>query len=226
MNFKKIIQNIDLIYSKYSVPTNIQKHMIRVAAVCELICNKPKPKINSNNLVAVSLIHDIANIIKADFLDKTKLKLLEKKDKKRIDFFKLKQLEFWEKYGEDDNRANEKIARELKVNKRMIYLLENKRLVHLSKEQIKKDLELLIFFYADQRVSPKGVVSLKKRTLEYIKRNRLDKNQKKMKKCISFLEFSKNIEKEIILKTKIKPKEINDKSIKKYLKNYSKEMKW
>lgn len=221
MNAEKIVKEINSIYSKYAVPKNIQKHMFRVAGVCELICDKVNPELSSKNLVAVSLIHDIANIIKADFSDKTKINLLEKEDKKKIDYLKSKQKEFWKKYGKDDNSANEKIAKELKASKRIIYLLENKSLIHLSTKVIKKDFELLIFFYADQRVSPKGVVSIKERIKEYIKRNHI-KSPKKLKKCFYFLEFSKKIEEILFAKMKMKPKDINDNSIKKYLKKYGK----
>ncbi len=220
MESKKIIADIHSIYDEYCVPNNVRMHMMRVAGVSELICDKMNPKINSNDVVAVSLIHDLGNIVKMDFCDKKKTLLLDKKDRDNIEFLKEKQKEFWKKYAKDDNKTNEKIARELKVSKRLLFLLEHKEFIHMNKEKWIKDLELMILFYADGRVSPKKVASIKQRMNEYVKRYNLDKDPLRVEKSKKFLEFSLEIEKIIFSKLKIKPSQISDKSIEKYIKKY------
>lgn len=220
MQSKKIIQNIHSIYDTYCVPNNVRMHMMRVAAVSELICDKMKPKIDSSDLVAVSLIHDLGNIVKMDFDHKEKILLLCKIDRNNLDYLRIKQKEFWEKYGTDDNCANDLIAEEIGVNKRVLYLLKHKGIEKRETNFWVNDLELIILFYADGRVSPKGVVSIKKRLKEYVKRYGIDKDPIRIERSRKFLEFSLSVEKKIFSKMKIKPKDITNKSIEKYIKKY------
>lgn len=220
MESKKIIQNIHSIYDNYCVPDNVRMHMMRVAAVSELICDKMKPKINSDDLVAVSLIHDLGNIVKMDFDHKEKVLLLCKKDRCNLDYLRVKQKEFWEKYGKDDNCANDLIAEEMGVNKRVLYLLKHKGIEERETNFWVNDLELMILFYADGRVSPKGVTSIKKRLKEYVKRYELHKDPLRVERSKKFLEFSLSVEKMIFSHLRIKPSKITNKSIEKYIKKY------
>lgn len=55
---------------------------------------------------------------------------------------------------------------------------------------------------------------------EYVKRYNLDKDPLRVEKSKKFLEFSLEIEKIIFSKLKIKPSQISDKSIEKYIKKY------
>lgn len=220
MESKKIIQNIHSLYDEYCVPDNVRMHMMRVAAVSELICDKMKPKIDSSDLVAVSLIHDLGNIVKMDFDHKRKILLLYKKDRCNLDYLRIKQKEFWKKYGKDDNHANDLIAEEIGVNKRVLYLLKHKGIEDRETNFWVNDIELMILFYADGRVSPKGVTSIKHRLKEYIKRYELDKDPIRVERSKKFLEFSLSVEKIIFKHLKIKPSFITNKSVQKYIKKY------
>ena len=202
------------------MPNNVRKHMMRVAAITELICESMNPKIDSSDLVAVSLIHDLGNIVKMDFSHKEKILLLDKKDQKNIGFLKQKQNEFWEKYGKDDNKVNELIAKEMGVTKRVLYLLEHKGIEHRETNFWVNDLELMILFYADCRVAPKRVTSLKNRIKEYAKRYSFDKDPIKVENSKKFTLFSLDIEKKIFTHLNFKPTFISNKSVEKYIKKY------
>ncbi len=216
MESKKIIRQIQSIYERYAIPTNVQRHMFSVAGVAKQICENCKDKIDSTDLIATCLIHDLGNIIKMNFDNEEKIKLLDKNDVQRLEYFKKKQEEFWKKYGKDDNLANELIAKELGANDEIIYLLENKAIEHKPIEFWSDDLPLLILAYADCRVSPCGVVSMQERIEEYAHRNEFHKDKEKMENTKKFEEFSKLMESELFKKMKIKPEDINQESIKKY----------
>ena len=220
MESKKIIKQIQSIYERYTIPTNVRRHMFSVAGVAKQICENCTEKIDSTDLIATCLIHDLGNIIKMNLTSEDKIKLLDKEDVQKLDYFKKKQEEFWKKYGKDDNIANELIAKELGVNDEVIYLLENKAIEHKPIDFWKDDLPLLILAYADCRVSPHGVVSMQERIDEYAHRNEFHKDKEKMDKSKEFEEFSKLMESELFKKMKIKPEEINEESIKKYIQEW------
>jgi hypothetical protein len=220
MESKKIIKQIQSIYDRYAIPKNVQRHMFSVAGVAKQICENCSEKIDSTDLIATCLIHDLGNIIKMNFTSEDNIKLLDKEDIQKLDYFKKKQEEFWKKYGKDDNIANELIAKELGANDEIIYLLENKAIEHKPLDFWKDDLSLLILAYADCRVSPHGVVSMQERIDEYVHRNEFHKDKEKMDKSKEFEEFSKLMENELFKKMKIKPEEINEESIKKYTKEW------
>ena len=224
MQSKKIIENIHSIYDEYAVPQNVRMHMMRVAAVAEIICDNINPKIDSSDLVAVSLIHDLGNIVKFDFSHKEKILLLEKKDRENIEFLKKKQKEFFEKYGENDIVANKLIAEEIGVNKRVLYLLKNKEIEYSETNFWVNDLELMILFYTDLRVAPRGVTSMKKRIEEYAKRNLFEKDPLQAEKSKKFTIFALDIEKKIFAHLNFKPNYITNKIIEKYVKKYQKNL--
>ena len=216
MESREIIKKINSIYSEYKIPANVRRHMFSVAGVAKQICENCDEKIDSNDLIATCLIHDLGNIIKMNFTDKNKIKLLDKEDLKRLKYFKKKQKEFWEKYGQDDNLANELIAKELNANSNVIFLLENKAIENRPFEFWKNNLALTILAYADCRVAPHGVVSMQERIDEYVKRNDYHKDPQKIEHTKKFEEFAKTMEKQLFGKLKIKPQDINQDSIKKY----------
>ena len=86
---------ISQIYNKYSIPINLKKHMLRVAAVGKIICDNTKDiKINKNLIIKTLLLHDIGNILKFDF---SKTNLLDPQDKKRVKQLRKTQQLFLEK---------------------------------------------------------------------------------------------------------------------------------
>jgi len=221
MQSKEIIKNITAIYEKYFVPLNVVRHMKDVAGVAAQICANSKEKIDPTDLIAVCLVHDLGNICKINLHSSEKVVLLDEEDKKRIEFFKEKQKEFWEKYGKDDNYANEMIAKELGLNKKVIFLLENKAIEHKPKEFWINNLELMILAYADCRVAPEGVVSMQERIEEYAKRNSFHLDKEKWERSKRFEEFAREMESELFNRLTIQPQDITKESVKKYVNQFS-----
>jgi hypothetical protein len=220
MKSKEIVKNIRAIYEKYAVPLNVQRHMREVAGVAAEICANSKEKIDPTDLIAVCLVHDLGNICKINLVDEQKINLFDEEDQKKLDFFRKKQKEFWNKYGKDDNKANELIAKELELNEKVIFLLENKAIEHKPKEFWANNFELMVLAYSDCRVAPEGVVSMQQRIEEYAKRNLFHLDKEKAERSKKFEEFAKQLEKEIFSKLQIKPQDITKESVKKYIKEF------
>lgn len=59
------------IYQKYKVPPNLQEHMLRVAAMAEIIANSwPNNSLDREILLLACLTHDMGNILKFDLVNK------------------------------------------------------------------------------------------------------------------------------------------------------------
>lgn len=78
----------------------------------------------------------------------------------------------------------------------------------LNTRTVPKTWEEKIFYYADRRVNPEGVVSVKDR-FDYIRHKYGSKDKKTMKMINEAEPKVKRLEKEIFSKIKIKPEEIN-----------------
>ncbi len=76
------------IYEYYSVPLPLQNHMIRVASVAKLICDKRiGESIDKEFVIQTALLHDMGNIVKMDFSlhDEWYWNSIERRQKKRED---------------------------------------------------------------------------------------------------------------------------------------------
>jgi len=222
MESGEIVKTIKQIYFNYCIPLNLQRHMFLVAAVAEQLCDNSKNEVDKDNIVAAALTHDLGNIVKMDFEHENTLALLDEVDKPKAEFYKVKKNEFIKKYGCNDCIANEKIVEELKVNERVTYLFKNKGLEHLDHQEWRKDLGLMIFAYADLRVAPYGVTSLKERILDFRKRYCAPGDKKCIENSKKFTGFAKDLENEVFSKIKLKPRQINTASARNYVENYQK----
>ncbi len=126
MDAKDVIDNVHELYDRFKTPPNLRRHMVRVAAVADLICEEWQgPEIERNNIVAVSLLHDLGNIMKMDF--EQGIHLLD--DEERAEEWKEVQEEVREEYGEGHHEVTLNMARELDLSDRLIWLLDNKEFV-------------------------------------------------------------------------------------------------
>ncbi len=194
--------------------------MMLVAGVCELISDKCVAQIKKEDIVAAAFIHDLGNFVKMNFDGKTEKELFDKEDYDKIEFFKKMKEEFIKKYSPNDGVTNILIAKEIHAPKEVIYLLENKEIHRLPAEQWKNDFGLIIFFYADLRVSPHGVVSLNERLKEFQKRNKFDSTPEQIQRSKEFTEFATRVEEYLFSYVKIKPQAITQEAIKKYYDKY------
>ena len=155
--------NIIQIYEKYHLPQNLQMHMLRVAAISNLIIdNWNGPKIDKEAITRVSLLHDVGNMVKIqeDFLE----------DK---EFIKIRS-KYLEEYGPSDHRISFEIAKNEGLSDNELIILDGK-ISGKNEETLKSNsYEIKICAYCDQRVAPYGVVGLRER-LENAKKRYKDK---------------------------------------------------
>ena len=187
---------------------------MRTAAMGELICNNWQgPKINKDNVVAALLIHDLGNIVKIDFETETTLKIIGE-ERERLDYWKKVKEEVIAKYGNDDSQVTLKMADELSVNARLRFLLEKNNFIKNDFISECDDWELKICNYADQRTGPFGILSLKERLSEGMKRYEERKANVNHPKAKLFYECAFETEKQILENNSLSAEDINDESIK------------
>lgn len=152
--------NVMQIYEKYIIPNNLQKHMLRVAGVSQIITTFwTGPTINKSAILSTCLFHDMANIIKFDF---SKSSLFKEEDS-REDYWKKIQLQFIEKFGTDIHNATLTIAKEICLAPNVVSLIKKLKWENIQRVIESKDFESAITIYCDMRVGPHGILSLQDR---------------------------------------------------------------
>jgi 5'-deoxynucleotidase YfbR-like HD superfamily hydrolase len=150
--------DIQKIYTTYSIMPSLRTHMYRVAGVAYMICDHISEQVEKNNIITACLLHDMGNIIKFNLpLFPTFLK------PEGIAYWQKIKDDYIQKYGNDEHHATLQIARELNVSQRIIELIDNISFLHEKENYESKDFSQKIVAYADMRVEPFGVTSLKKR---------------------------------------------------------------
>lgn len=152
-------------YTKYTIMPNLQLHQLRVAGVASRIVDAFTEPLERKEIITACLFHDMGNIIKFDL-------------QKFPEFLKPEGFEYWNtiresfigKYGSDEHRGTYKIANEIGISRRSHELLiaVGFTKAHLNSQQ--NDYAKKICCYADQRVTPHGVMSLQERLDEGLKR--------------------------------------------------------
>jgi len=104
------------VYKKFGSPPNLQEHMLRVCGVTTYIGKHwiGKEGVDWVRVKAISLLHDIGNVVKLDF---EKYPQFLGEEIKNVDHWKAIQKEAVEKYGRDDHGATEKMLTELGVER-------------------------------------------------------------------------------------------------------------
>ncbi len=200
--------NIIEIYNKYNLPENLQMHMLRVAACSNLIIdNWNGPEIDKKSILRVSLLHDMGNMLK-----------IPEDSSNDEDFIKTRK-EYFEKYGTNDHELNLYIGRVEGLTEKEIEILNGKRSKENEETLKSNSYERKICAYCDQRVAPNGVVGIRER-LEDAKvryKNKTFSVWSNEEKANHLIECSLGIENQIFKYCNLKPEDINDKSIEKYI---------
>ncbi len=205
--------NILEIYEKYGIPENLQMHMLRVTACTNLIIDNWKGgNLEKEAITRVSLLHDMGNILKIpeDFSDNPKF--IENRKK------------YFEKYGTNEHEANLEIGKIEGLSEYESKILDGKRSRKNEETLVSDSYEIKICAYCDQRVAPDGVVGIKER-LEDAKVRYKDRPMSVWsdeEKANRMIECALEIEKQIMQFCKIKPEDINDKSIENYIEKLKK----
>ncbi len=213
------MRKIEEIYKEYKIMPILALHQMRVASVAMQICDSLSVGVDKDSLVKACLLHDIANIIKFDLNY-----FPEHNEPEGIDYWQKIKNEYIEKYGNSEHTASVQIVRDLGLSEyiaRLVEIIEPEYVVEVNNS---KDLGEKIGIYADNRVTPHGVVSIEERNLEAKKRYENHPHSFNDKEREFFMNNMSSIEKQIFSSSNIRPEDINDESILKYLeilKNYS-----
>lgn len=199
-------QTISEIYVAYKIPPFLQTHLLRVAAVAELICDHLNIPVDKRAIMAACLLHDMGNILKFKWDV-----MPEMFEPEGVTYWQKVQEEFKEKHGADEHLATQKILEELKVAPKISELINS---MGFSKSclNLEQDFEQKICSYADQRVAPHGVVSLAERLAEG-KIRYADRVKTPNPETPKWTECIWQLEKQIFEKATIKPGDIVDQSI-------------
>lgn len=161
--------NTQQVYDKYNIPLNLQQHMLRVAALSQILVEKwSSKKLDSSSILHACLFHDMANIIKFDF---SRPLLFTDKDRDVI-YWKKVQSQIIEKFGENIHLATLKICREIGLNKKVLKLIENLDWDNTLKMLESKDIGSAISIYCDMRIGPAGIMTLTERIDDLETRNK------------------------------------------------------
>lgn len=148
---------------------SLQLHMYRVAGVAKILTEISDLALDKEQIISACLLHDMGNILKFN------LQVFP-------EFLQPEGLEYWEqvkeeyrsKYGNNEHEATLAIAQELKVSTRTYDLLLSIGFTKAEENYLTDDYAKKICDYADTRVAPYGVVSLRERIEEgrkrYVKR--------------------------------------------------------
>lgn len=159
------MRNITDIYQEYSIMPNLVQHQLCVAAVAEMICDHLTLPIDKDAVVTACLLHDMGNIIKfkLDYFP---------------EFIAPGELAYWQgvkeeylqRYGHDEHRATLQIVEELGLPYEISDIIDAVGFSHAIENREGADFAHKIAAYADMRVSPHGVVSMRQRLEEAHKR--------------------------------------------------------
>jgi hypothetical protein len=213
---ESITSSISEIYQTFRVPSSLQLHMMRVAAVGSLICdNWTGPKISKEKVVALLLIHDLGNIVKFT-LDSPATTALPKEELAKIGYWRQVKADVIARYGADDHTATLKMAGELGASKEILEVMDEMGIVedgdYNPTGSNKWELEICV--YSDMRVMFHGVAGSDERIKDLLTRYKGTSKEPKFK---LLGEMVPALEAEISQNMSIAPSEINDISIKPYL---------
>ncbi|MDZ4861421.1 MAG: DUF4062 domain-containing protein [Candidatus Hydrogenedentes bacterium] len=158
------LRDISIICRAYYVPPNVKLHLLRVAAIGDFICAKWNgPRINRAVIIKALLLHDIGNIVKADY---RRYPDLFPEETRNLKYWIAVQQRIRDRFGETDLKATLNIARDIGVDNEVLELIQNKQFL-LNQDTLTSDSwERKIAAYADQRVGPHGVLGLNARLAE------------------------------------------------------------
>ena len=173
------------------------------------ICDAIAEPLDKEGVVDVCLVHDMGNIIKFDLTYFP-------------DFVQPEGLEYWQgvkdeyiqKYGPEEHVATEMICKEIGLSDTQIEYLEAVGFSRVKKAFASESLEKKICCYADQRVGPRGVLSVQERLIDG--RKRYEGRKDKAMVLDQFEELAvalQALEQEIFSHISIVPTDISDESI-------------
>lgn len=162
--------NIRDVYTNYSIPPNLQRHMLLVAQIAgSLISNWTQDFDNKDDLLLACLLHDLGNLIKSDldkYPDFLGVPMTE------IPTWKAKQRLMIDKYGSDEHKATKKMLEELHCKSEIISLILDKTFANAISIRDGDNWSLKLLLYCDMRVGPHGLLPLEQRVIELMTKSK------------------------------------------------------
>lgn len=192
------------IYEKYNIMPGLQEHMLRVASVAKIVCENYAGKTNEEEIITACLLHDMGNVIKSDLVS-----FPEFLGGKEIDYWQKIKGEYIENYGLNEHDATVIIIKEIGVSAEVVKIVD--AIDFLTIPDIPHlPIETQIAAYADCRVAPHGVLSLKERLEEGHKRYKKKETYSEDRQWENNKNIMIEIENKIFSRCKIKPEDITD----------------
>jgi hypothetical protein len=154
---------ISQIYDNYMIPQNLQKHMLRVASLAEILHEHWIGKeIDSQAIIQACVFHDAAKPMNFDLAKQAQFGM------SGSDINRLKELQerLKSKYGSEEHHAIIKICEEIGLSPTAVKLVNNLEWSYIPRLLETNDIESLIPIYCDMRIGPKGILSLNERLSE------------------------------------------------------------
>ena len=180
---------------------NLQLHQLRVAAVGKLLCDNFTEPVNTNNVILACLFHDMGNIVK--FKLENSPTSIGSSD---VEHWRKVQKEVIEKYGSDQHKVSEAIAREIPLPERIATMIGGSGYSQIPDILEHGSWESKLLKYADLRVAPYGVVSLKERFEDFARRYQEPEDR-------GTQEAGKELERELFDHTALTPEHITDATV-------------
>lgn len=200
------------IYKEYKIMPNLAMHQLRVAGVALMICESLDFEIDKESIVKACLIHDIGNIIKFNLK-----RFPEWNEPEGLEYWEGVKSEYIIKYGNDEHKASLLISLELGVSDSIYRMVDCVDSSFVEILKLSDNFGEKICLYSDNRVNPYGIVSVEDHSLDVLERYRDHPHAFSEESRVFFNENLFEIEKQIFSHSKIKPEDINDDSIEKYL---------
>lgn len=145
------------IYKKYRINKGLQEHMVRVAAVADMVCDHSPLPIDRTIAVSACLLHDMGNLIKVKF--EAAPELFEPEG---VGYWQEVQAEMTELYG-DVGSATRAIVADIAPLHKIEETIEHASLNKMADIAASGTFEAKLLEYADMRVALRGIVSMHER---------------------------------------------------------------
>lgn len=184
--------------------------MRTVAAVGSLVIDKwnvSTVQLNVEDIVATLLLHDLGNIVKFNFTNRS---LWNGFTDQEIADWRIVRDEVAAKYcSTNDHEVTNSMAAELRPGARVLFLVSAMLMENAEAILDSSDFDLKLCAYADQRVAPWGIVTLKERFSDLAGRyTTLPRDY-----FVGRLELAERLESEVLANTSIGAGDINSESV-------------
>lgn len=161
--------SVKQVYKQYLIPPNLQKHMLRVAALSAILAeNWTGKEFDKEALVVACVFHDMANIIKFKFGKPS----LFKEEAAQAEYWKKVQQDTIKKYGNNVHLATFQICQEIGLPKNVLDIINKLEWDDTLKILDQQNYEVAIAIYCDMRMGPHGIMPLKDRIDNLATRNK------------------------------------------------------